>query len=75
MPPLPSSNLLKSNWKTMKLEGKDHTYKLEVNAEHNGYEMLFFNFGEFKMYFLKQNDQDIQKLFRVNFKFIFEFNL
>jgi hypothetical protein len=59
------ANLLKSNWKTMKLEGKDRLYKLLVDNDQRGYEFLFFDFDEFKMYYSKMNDQQIQELFQV----------
>jgi hypothetical protein len=61
----PSVKLFKSNWRTMKLDGKDNMYKLVVDSDSNGYEMLFFDFDDFKMYYLRQNNEEIQKLFNV----------
>ncbi|CAF0756211.1 unnamed protein product [Brachionus calyciflorus] len=61
--PLKAKNLIDLNWNNITLDQRNFSFKLLIGKE-NSFELLLFNLDDFKLFYLKQDEDEINKLFK-----------
>ena len=57
-------HLIHLNWFQIKIDEKKFSYKSKFNE--NSFEILLFDWAEFKLFYLKQEENQILECFKVN---------
>ena len=63
---LPLRHMLDLNWHQIKIDNKKFSYKSKF--DENSYELLLFNLDTFRLFHLKQDEHQILKQFKVEYK-------